>query len=45
VATLQRMGIAIPQGQQVTRMFNMPGGGTEVVFPHALPPEALKVVH
>jgi hypothetical protein len=44
VQTLRNMGIEIPQGQQVTRMFNMPGGGTEVVFPHAIPPEAIKLI-
>ncbi len=44
VQTLKNMGIEIPQGQQVTRMFNMPGGGTEVVFPHAIPSEAIRWV-
>ena len=44
VQTLKNMGINVPQGQQITRMFNMPGGGTEVVFPHAIPPEALNVI-
>jgi len=44
VPTLRNMGIEIPQGKQVTRMFNMPGGGTEVVFPHAIPSEAIKLI-
>ncbi len=44
VGTLQRMGISVPNASQVGRMFNMPGGGSEVVFPHAIPAEAIKVV-
>lgn len=44
VGTLQRMGIQVPESGQVGRMFNMPGGGTEVVFPHAIPAEAIRVV-
>lgn len=44
VQTLKNMGIEIPQRQQTTRMFNMPGGGIEVVFPHAIPSEALRLV-
>ena len=44
VPTLKNMGIDVPSGQQVGRMFNMPGGGTEVVFDHALPSEAIKIL-
>jgi hypothetical protein len=44
VSTVRQMGIEIPQGSQVSRSFNMPGGGTEVVFPHAVPPEAIDIV-
>jgi len=44
VETLLRLGIKIPEPQLVGRMFNMPGGGIEIVFPHALPPEALRVI-
>lgn len=44
VGSLQRMGIQIPELGQAGRMFNMPGSGTEVVFPHAIPAEALRVV-
>jgi hypothetical protein len=44
IGTLTTMGIIIPQGQSVTRMFNIPGGGIEVMFPHAIPNEALKVL-
>ncbi len=44
VQTLRSMGIAIPEAQTVPRTFNMPGGGREIVFPHALPPEAITVV-
>lgn len=44
VQTLKNMEINIPQGQQATKMFNMPGGGTEVVFPHAIPSEALRYI-
>jgi hypothetical protein len=41
---LQSRGISIPPGQTVGRMFNMSGGGVEVVFPHAIPPQAIKVI-
>ncbi len=44
IPTLQGMGMKVPQGGPVGRMFNMPGGGTEIVFPHAIPAEAIKVV-
>ena len=44
VGTLQRMGVQVPEAGQVGRMFNMPGGGTEVMFPHAIPAEAIRVV-
>ena len=44
VRTLRKMGIEVPEARQVGRSSNMPGGGTEVVFPHALPPEAIKVI-
>ena len=39
---LQKMGIEVPEAGQIGRTFNMPGGGTEVVFPHALPPEVIR---
>ena len=44
IPTLQGMGMKVPQEGPVGRMFNMPGGGTEIVFPHAIPAEAIKVV-
>jgi hypothetical protein len=43
--SMRSMGIQIPAAQPVGRMFNMPGGGTEAVFTHAIPPGALRVVH
>jgi hypothetical protein len=44
VGKLQTMGVQIPKAAQVGRMFNMPGGGIEVVFRHAIPAEAIRVV-
>lgn len=44
IDTLVRNGIDIPECQTVGRMYNMPGGGIEVVFPEAIPAEAIKVV-
>jgi RHS repeat-associated protein len=44
IDTLTNMGIKVPQAQSITRMFNMPGGGLEVVFPQDIPREALKVI-
>ncbi|MGI0035692.1 MAG: hypothetical protein ACRD98_07480, partial [Nitrososphaera sp.] len=44
VGTLRQRGIDVPAGTQVGRSSNMPGGSTEVVFPHALPPDAIEIV-
>ena len=44
VPTLESMGIQVPAAGTVGRSYNMPGGGTEVVFPHALPPEAIRTI-
>lgn len=44
VATLRQLGYPIPRGGQVGRAYNMPGGGCEVVFPHEIPPSALRLV-
>ncbi len=44
VQTLREMGIKIPQGQRIARMYNMPGGGIQVVFPRKIPAAALRLV-
>jgi len=41
---LQKMGIEIPKPQLVTRMFNMPGGGYEVVFSQRIPSSAITII-
>jgi hypothetical protein len=38
------MDVQVPAAGQVGRMFNMPGGGTEVVFSCLTPAEAIRVV-
>ena len=42
--TLRARGIEVPDPTLVTRNFNMPGGGLEVIFDEALPSEALKLL-
>jgi RHS repeat-associated protein len=42
--TLTSMGINVPKGQSITRMFNLPGGGIEVVFTQIIPRNALKII-
>jgi RHS repeat-associated protein len=44
VSTLRQMGVEAPGGSQVSRSLKMPGGGTEVVVPHAIPPDAIEIV-
>ncbi len=44
VNKLKELGIKVPEGQQVARKFNMPGGGIEVVIPNKIPKEAIKKV-
>jgi len=44
LAGLRKAGYEIPRSNQVGRSFNMPGGGTEMQFPYAIPPEFLKVI-
>ena len=41
---LRSAGYKIPEFTPVGRSFNMPGGGYEVQFPYAVPPEFIKVV-
>lgn len=44
LAGLRSAGYQIPNPSQVGRSFGMPGGGTELQFPYAIPPEFLKVI-
>lgn len=44
IAGLRDAGYEIPGATQVGPSFNMPGGGYELQFPYAIPPEFLKVV-
>ena len=44
VQTLRNFGVEIPSAQQVGRMYNMPGGGYEVIFSQGLPPEAIRII-
>lgn len=44
LAGLRKAGYEIPNPSQVGRSFNMPGGGSEMQFPYAIPPEFLKVI-
>jgi hypothetical protein len=41
---LRSAGYEIPEVTQVGRSFNMPGGGYEMKFSYAIPPEFLKVI-
>lgn len=41
---LRAAGYDIPGVSRVGRSFNMPGGGFEMQFPYAIPPEFLKVI-
>jgi hypothetical protein len=44
LAGLRKVGYDVPEFARVGRSFNMPGGGTEIRFPHAVPPRFLEVV-
>jgi hypothetical protein len=44
VAGLRAAGYEIPQVSRVTSAYGMAGGGYEMQFPYAVPPEFLKVV-
>jgi hypothetical protein len=37
-------GFKLPKATRVKRDFGMPGGGTEIKFPYAVPPDFIKVV-
>jgi hypothetical protein len=41
---LRGAGYDVPEFTQAGRMFNMPGGGMEMQFPYAIPPEFISVV-
>ncbi len=41
---LRGAGYEVPQFTQAGRMFNMPGGGMEMQFPFAVPPEFISVI-
>ena len=41
---LRGAGYDVPGFTQAGRMFNMPGGGMEMQFPYAIPPEFISVV-
>jgi len=41
---LRGAGYDVPGFTQAGRMFNMPGGGAELQFPYAIPPEFISVV-
>jgi hypothetical protein len=41
---LRKAGFQIPEVTQVGRSFGMPGGGFEMQFPYAIPPEFITVV-
>lgn len=40
---LRGAGYEVPNFTQAGRMFNMPGGGAELQFPYAIPPEFISV--
>lgn len=44
LAGMRAAGYKIPPVQQVGRKYGMPGGGTELRFPYAIPPKFLKVI-
>lgn len=44
LAGLRRAGYDVPDFTRVGRKFYMPGGGYEVQFPYAVPPEFVRVV-
>ena len=44
LAGLREAGYTIPRATQVGRSFGMPGGGVEMQFPYAIPPQFLKVI-
>lgn len=41
---LRAAGYEVPQFTRAGRMFNMPGGGMEMQFPFAVPPEFISVI-
>jgi len=41
---MRNRGHLLPQIAQVARKFNMPGGGSEMIFPFVVKPEYLTVV-
>lgn len=41
---LRSAGYDVPEFSPAGRMFNMPGGGAEMQFPYAIPPEFISVV-
>jgi hypothetical protein len=41
---LRAAGFEIPEATQAARSFGMPGGGMEMQFPYAVPPEFISVV-
>jgi RHS repeat-associated protein len=44
VGAMRRAGYDVPLPSQVTRSFNMPGGGTEMFFPYPIPPQFISTV-
>jgi hypothetical protein len=44
LAGLRQAGYELPEVSQIGRNFRMPGGGIELQFPYAIPPEFITVV-
>ncbi len=44
LAGLRKAGYEIPDATRVGRSFGMPGGGAEMRFPYAIPPQFIKVI-
>jgi hypothetical protein len=44
LAGLRKAGYQIPEVTQAGRSFGMPGGGLEMQFPYAIPPEFIRVI-
>ncbi len=44
LAGLRQAGYEIPQVTRIARKFGMPGGGFEMQFPYAIPPQFIKII-
>ncbi len=44
LAGLRNAGYVIPDATRVTAYKGLPGGGYEILFPYAIPPEFLRVI-